>query len=81
MLPTSKTLQGHIAFVLSVRASMHACVRSSHFLMHAISYESCMLWVLKFHIVIPHGEIADPYFFFLFRVISISGVMSLKRSE
>ena len=93
------------------------CVHSSHFLMHAISYEPCMLgfWnfiyeflmeiqltvifffselslflelypfekirmtsdvcyilltvharVLKFHIWIPHGKIADPYFFLPF---------------
>ena len=32
--------------------------------------------VLKFHIWISHGKIADPYFF-LFRVISLSGVMPL----
>ena len=32
--------------------------------------------VLKFHIWIPHGKIADPYFF-LVRVISLSGVMAL----
>ena len=32
--------------------------------------------VLKFHIWIPHGKIADPYFF-LVRVISLSGVMPL----
>ena len=35
--------------------------------------------VLKFHIWIPHGKIADLYFFFFFlvRVISLSGVMPL----
>ena len=32
--------------------------------------------VLKFHVWIPHGKIADPYFF-LVRVISLSGVMPL----
>ena len=30
--------------------------------------------VLKFHVWIPHGKIADPYFF-LVRVVSLSGVM------
>ena len=32
--------------------------------------------VLKFHIWIPHGKIADTHFF-LVRVISLSGVMPL----
>ena len=32
--------------------------------------------VLKFHIWIPHGKITDSYFF-LIRVISLSGVMPL----
>ena len=33
--------------------------------------------ILKFHIWIPHGEIADTRFFFLVLVISQSGVMLL----
>ena len=37
---------------------------SADFLMHSISFEQCML-LLKFHIWIPHGKIADTYFFFL----------------
>ena len=53
--PNSKKLTGHIGFGLS----MHACVRSSR-TVHAR--------VLKFHIWIPHGKIADPRFFFLVRV-------------
>ena len=46
-----------------VRASVRPCVRSSK-IVHAR--------VLKFHIWIPHGKIADPYSF-LVRVISLSG--------
>ena len=49
---------GHIAFGLS------GC--PPRFLMHAISYEPFMLEVLKFHLWIPHGKIADPCFFFFF---------------
>ena len=45
------------------------------------SYACHILWtvhgrVLKFHIWIPHGKIADPYFF-LVQIISLSGVMPL----
>ena len=36
--------------------------------------------VLKFHIGIPHGKIADLYFF-LVRVISLSGVMPLWKNQ
>ena len=36
--------------------------------------------VLKFHIWISHGKIADPYFF-LVRVISLSGVMPLWKNQ
>ena len=50
MPPTSKKLTGRIVFGLSVRAS----VRSSK-TVHAR--------VLKFHIWIPHGKIADTRFF------------------
>ena len=44
-----------------------------------------LLWtvpatVLKFHLWIPHGKIVDP-FFFLVRVISLSGVMPLWKNE
>ena len=44
---------------------MHACVRAS-----VTSFDAChILWIvhariLKFHIWIPHGKIADLYFFF-----------------
>ena len=48
MPPTSKKLRGHIGFVLSVRAPVHPCFRSSHFLMHAISNEPCMLGFWNF---------------------------------
>ena len=37
--------------------------------------------VLKFHIRIPRGKIADPYFFFLSRVISLSGVMLFWKNQ
>ena len=38
--------------------------------------------VLKFHIWIPHGKIADPHiFFFLVRIISLSGVMPLWKNQ
>ena len=50
MLPASKKLTGHIGFGLCERASVRASVRSSR-TVHAR--------VLKFHIWIPHGEIAD----------------------
>ena len=44
MSPASKKLTGHIGFGLSV----HQCVRSWHFLMHAISYKPCMLGFSNF---------------------------------
>ena len=52
MPPTSKKLQEHIGFGLSV----HPSIRSSK-TVHAR--------VLKFHIWIPHGKIAATRFFFL----------------
>ena len=57
-----------------VRPSVRACVRSK--------YACHIFWtvharVLKFHIWIPYGQIADTRFFFLVRVISLSGVMPL----
>ena len=54
-----KNLRGHIAFGLRFCDSF----RWSRFFMHAISYEPCMLGFLQFYIWIPHGKIADPYFF------------------
>ena len=36
--------------------------------------------VLKFHIWIPHGKIFDTHFFVLVRVISLSGVMLLRKN-
>ena len=79
--PTSKKLIEHIGFGLSVRPSVCPFV---------MLFDAChILWtmharVLKFHIWIPHGTIADPFFFFLFflsfflvRVISLSGVIPL----
>ena len=51
-----------------------------------IKYDAChILWtvharVLTFHIWIHHGQIADPYFF-LVRVISLSGVMPLWNNQ
>ena len=56
MPPTSKKLTGHIGFVLCVRASVRPSVRSSR-TVHAR--------VLKFHIWIRHGKIADTRFLFL----------------
>ena len=59
---------------------MHA-IKSGWHLMHAISYQLCMLRCWNFHIWHLHWKIADPYFF-LVRVISLSGVMTLwKKSE
>ena len=50
-----------------IRTKSHAChiLRTVH------------AKVLKLHIWIPHGKIADLYFFFLSRVTSLSGVMPL----
>ena len=47
---------------------VHPCVNSSK-TVHAR--------VLKFHIWISHGKISDTRFYFLVRVISLSGVMPL----
>ena len=55
---------------------VRACICSSRFLMHAISYEPYMLRVLEFHTWIPHGKIADRCFF-LVPVLSLSGVTPL----
>ena len=77
MPPTSKKLKGHIGFGLSVRASV--CPFESLF-------DAChFLWtvnarVLKFHIWISHGKIADTRFF-LVRVISRSGIMPLWKNQ
>ena len=57
MPPTSKKLREHIGFGLSVRA----CVRSSK-TVHAR--------VLKLHVWIPRGKIADTRFFFLSELFS-----------
>ena len=43
MPPTSKKLTGHIGFGLSICPCPCGRVRSSRFLMHAISYEPYML--------------------------------------
>ena len=51
MPPTSKKLWEHIGFGLSVRAYVHPFVNTVH------------AKVLKFHIGIPHGKIADTPFF------------------
>ena len=70
MPPTSKKLWEHIGFELSVCA----CVRPS---------KTCLLgfWNFIYQLLwIPHGKIADPYFF-LFQVISLSGVMPLWRNQ
>ena len=51
-------------------------------LMHAISYEPCMLVrVLKFHIWIPHGKIDCPYLLFLSSYLPFWSYASLKKSE
>ena len=63
MPPTSRKLMGHIGF----RFCIHPFVRLSR-TVHAR--------VLKFHIWIPHGKIADTHFF-LVQVISLPGVMPL----
>ena len=70
MPPTSKKLWEHIGFGLSVRVCVRACVRAS-----VRKKKNEHAGDLKFPIWIPHGKIADARFFFLVRVISISGVM------
>ena len=70
--PNFENSWGHIAFGLSV------C--SSHFLMHAISYEPCILGFWNF----MYGFLMEKYLtiFFLVRVISLSGVVPpLKQSQ
>ena len=67
MPPTSKKLIGHIGFGLSVRASIR-------------SWRTVHVRVLKFHIWIPHGKLADTHFF-LVRVISLSGVMPVWKNQ
>ena len=37
--------------------------------------------VLKFHIWIPHGKLADPYFIFLVRVISLSELCPFEKNQ
>ena len=64
MPATSKKLMGHVGFRLSVCAS----IRLSR-TMHSR--------VLKFHIWIPHGKIADTQFCFLSDLSPLSGVMPL----
>ena len=54
-----------------VRASVYASIRSSR-TVHARA--------LKFHVWIPHGIIADRYFFLVW-VISLSGVMPLWKNQ
>ena len=49
-------------------------------LMHAMSYEPCMLGFWKF-IWIPHGKIADHYFFSCPSSLPFWSYASLKRSE
>ena len=55
MPPTSKKLEGHIASGTFVRAFVCASVCP---LLHSVHAR-----VLKFHIWILHGKIADTYFF------------------
>ena len=57
------------------------CVRSSRFLMHAISDEPCMLEFWDFKIWIPHGKIADPYFFSCPSYLPFWSYAPLKKSE
>ena len=70
MPPTSKKLTGHNWFRI-VRPCVCPSVRPS-----ASSSRTVHARVLKFHIWIPHGKMADTRFF-LVQVISLSGVMPL----
>ena len=72
MPPTSKKLQEHIGFGLCICASVCPCIRSSK-TVHAR--------VLKFHIWIPHGKIADPYFFSCPSYLPFWSYAPLKKSE
>ena len=64
MPPTSKKLKGHIDFGLSIRV----CICASVCLLKTL-FDACHILctvharVLKFHMWIPHGKIADPYYF------------------
>ena len=72
MRPTSKKLREHIGFGLSVRVYVRPCIHSS---------KNVHATVLKFHIWIPHGKIADLYFYFLVQVIPLSGVMPVEKNQ
>ena len=61
MPPNSKKLTGHIGFGLSVRTYVRACVRAC-----VRSSRTVYARVLKFHIWISHGKIADTRFFLPF---------------
>ena len=76
--PTLKKLKGHISFGLFVRASMclfEKLFDACHILL------TMQVRVSKFHIWIPHGKRVDIHFFFLVRVISLSGVMPLYKDQ
>ena len=51
------------------------------FVLSVLSSKSVHARVLKFHIWIPHGKIADTRFIFIVRVISLSGVMPLWKHQ
>ena len=78
MPPTSPKLTGHIGFGLSVRSCVRLCVRSN--------YACHILWtvlarVLKFHIWILHGRIADTRLFSCPSYLPFWSYAPLKKSE
>ena len=60
MAPTLKKLEGHIIFGLCIHACMHPSITLFFFIILLTMHAR----VLKFHIWIPYGKLANPYFFF-----------------
>ena len=77
-IPHGKIVDAHFFFLSELSLFLELCTFENIW----TKSDAChILWtvparVLKFHIWIPHGKIADPYFF-LVQVISLSGVMPL----
>ena len=73
MPPNFEDVVGHIGFGLCVHPSVRPWIHSSHFLMHAISYEQVRARVLKFH----HVHIWILYEKWLTRICFLVRVISL----
>ena len=81
-IPHGKIADAHFFFLSKLSPFLELCP----FEKIRMKYDACYILrnvharVLKFHIWIPHGKIADPYFF-LVRIISLSGVMPLWKNQ